>query len=625
VGSAARISIRGVGGKGLKIFLDGAPLTAVEGIFALDNLPVQLIDRIEIYKGIAPAYLGADALGGAINVVIIDRDVDFLEASYSAGSYNTQQGVIRVRKHWTDKGIRFGGGLVPVYAKNNYEMDLSFLGPAFEGMTVTRDHDAWKWLGYGVGLTFTKLWFDEIEVELEGLVQQKENQGISQPTFHTTTSTVLPVIAMSANKDDFFMKGLDFDWHAGYVPHSITWHVDTTHVSRHWDGSSEQVSFRGELDQWVPHKSRDILRGTQQRLNLSYHANDGLTFNLNDVFQYIETRPDDPLADQELGVTSSDYPANMITNSLGLACDATFLEGRFLNQVIGKMHYIKSEVYGKGIYQVDLITGIPLEGKNNEYHYGFSEAIRYRILPSLSMKASYERAVRLPNQAELFGNGANIGPGLSLKPEKAHHVNLGIHFLKENMGDIPRFEAELNGFYYDTEDKIKLEPSFLISVFKNLQHTRTLGVEAEIKTDIRKWLYLTANATYQDIRDVEGYLGVLTKDARIPNVPWLFMNFAAEFTKYDLFRKGNKGKLFWEGGYIHEFYSTWKVNDTAKDIIESTFAMNLGVEYAFKDKLTLSLEVNDITNVALADEYEMPLPGRTIRANMHLFLQSFPK
>ena len=621
VGSVSRISVRGVGGKGLKVFIDGAPISAVDGMFELDNLPIQLVDRIEVYKGIAPAYLGADALGGAINLVIIDRDIDYLETSYSVGSYGSHNGVFRFRKHWLEPGIRLGGGFVPVYAKNNYDMDISFVGPEYEGATVTRDHDQFQWLGFGLGAAFTKLWFDEIEIELEGCGYIKENQGISVPTVDTKTSNILPVIAFSMEKKHFLVDGLDFDFHAGIVPLAITHHVDTTHLYRQWNGEIDTVTIQGELDNYLPHCSHDTLKSTQERLNLSYRLNEHHTFNLNNVFQYIKSSPSDELADSILTVKSSEYPAKMLSNSLGLAWDFTFLQDRVVNQFIGKVHYINSEIYGKGLFQVDLLSGIPYQGKNDECHFGFSEAIRCRLTPSMSVKASYERAVRLPNSNELFGNGAGIGPGLDLKPETSHNFNLGVNFLEEEgLLNMPRVEAEVNGFFYDTHNKIKLEPSILMSVYKNIWHTRTLGIEGEVKADVSRWFYLTANATLQDIRDVDGYKGEITKGERVPNQPWLFANLGMEFTKYDLFSPGNTGKIFWESGYTHEFYYTWHISSRAEDLIESSFTHNIGVEYRFSDKLTFSAEVNDLFDQWKTDEYNMPLPGRTIRANVHLLL-----
>ena len=69
VGSDFDLSINGMSGNSVRYFLDGIPLDTKGSGVNLANLPVNLIERVEIYKGVIPASLGADALGGAINIV----------------------------------------------------------------------------------------------------------------------------------------------------------------------------------------------------------------------------------------------------------------------------------------------------------------------------------------------------------------------------------------------------------------------------------------------------------------------------------------------------------------------------------------------------------------------------
>lgn len=41
-----------------------------------------MAERVEVYKGVLPVNLGADALGGAVNIVS-RRDANYLDATYS--------------------------------------------------------------------------------------------------------------------------------------------------------------------------------------------------------------------------------------------------------------------------------------------------------------------------------------------------------------------------------------------------------------------------------------------------------------------------------------------------------------------------------------------------------------
>jgi outer membrane cobalamin receptor len=69
VGSDFDLSINGMSGNSVRYFIDGVPLDTKGSGVNLANLPVNLIDHIEIYKGVVPTWLSSDALGGAVNIV----------------------------------------------------------------------------------------------------------------------------------------------------------------------------------------------------------------------------------------------------------------------------------------------------------------------------------------------------------------------------------------------------------------------------------------------------------------------------------------------------------------------------------------------------------------------------
>src|SRR5262249_19840782 len=90
LGSDTRFSIDGLTDDQVRFFLDGVPLELAGYPFGIANVPVNLIERVEIYSGVVPARFGADALGGAVNLVT-DDDLrgHKLAASYEVGSFGT--------------------------------------------------------------------------------------------------------------------------------------------------------------------------------------------------------------------------------------------------------------------------------------------------------------------------------------------------------------------------------------------------------------------------------------------------------------------------------------------------------------------------------------------------------
>ncbi len=88
-----RISIRGFGAtaafgiRGIKLLVDGIPETTPDGTGQLDNLNLDLINRIQIIRGSASSLFG-NASGGAILIQSkFDFEKDFFESSSSVGSY----------------------------------------------------------------------------------------------------------------------------------------------------------------------------------------------------------------------------------------------------------------------------------------------------------------------------------------------------------------------------------------------------------------------------------------------------------------------------------------------------------------------------------------------------------
>src|SRR5690606_16038199 len=91
MGSRAALSLNGFSGNQVKVFLDGLPIDNYGSSFQLNNIPINYIDHIEVYKGVVPVWLGGDALGGAINLVKNTNPMSYLDASYSYGSFNTHR------------------------------------------------------------------------------------------------------------------------------------------------------------------------------------------------------------------------------------------------------------------------------------------------------------------------------------------------------------------------------------------------------------------------------------------------------------------------------------------------------------------------------------------------------
>ncbi|MEM6319142.1 MAG: carboxypeptidase-like regulatory domain-containing protein [Bacteroidota bacterium] len=68
LGSSTTIQLNGLTGLAVRTYYDGIPLELFGGSIQLNNIPVNAIQRVDVYKGVMPVDVGTDALAGGINV-----------------------------------------------------------------------------------------------------------------------------------------------------------------------------------------------------------------------------------------------------------------------------------------------------------------------------------------------------------------------------------------------------------------------------------------------------------------------------------------------------------------------------------------------------------------------------
>ncbi len=89
LGSYSTVSLRGASPSQVSIYLDGVPVSsASRGAVDLSDLPVAALDRIEVYRGLAPLAFGPSTPGGAVNLVTLSSP-ELMELRFTRGSFDT--------------------------------------------------------------------------------------------------------------------------------------------------------------------------------------------------------------------------------------------------------------------------------------------------------------------------------------------------------------------------------------------------------------------------------------------------------------------------------------------------------------------------------------------------------
>ena len=608
IGSDSRVMIHGLEGNRIQVLVDDNPVYAPEGSFSIEDIPIDMIERIEVYKGIVPARFGGDGLGGAVNVIIRDYETDYIDLTYERSSYNTNRASWVFKKNFEEPGIRLGlGGFY-----NSSDNDYSFTSPDQDNLTITRDHDQFNSFLIGLTSDFIKLWFDKITFEFIYYSKHKEIQGILSNIQHAESKSALYIAVQKFEKECFFHKNLDFKLNSliGFGTNNF---IDTSHYQYTFDGQPyPSPSLQGEIGFW-PNDSDDKIFEVRERINLLYEFLPSHSLNLNSAFRYVDKNPSDDLASRFAGYNVSGYPSNMHSFVTGLTYEIKLIDDAFINMLSGKYFHLYSNV--PSIHQLNTDTPENISITRNDF--GFSEAFRWRALSYLIFKASYQHALRLPIPDELFGDGILIYPSPNLKPEKSNNLNLGLMFDKNDFLGMERVQFELNGFYRDVKDMIKLLTVSFESVYANLEHIKIKGVEAELKIDFSQTFYGYINGTYQNARDAQKYIkgtSILspTYNLRVPNLPYLFGNFGFEYHSENLFGSGHFTKIYWDSQFTEEFFYNWQVSQKQDRIIPSSFIHDIGILHSFdNNKYSIGFEVHNITDSEVWNIYRSPLAGRT--------------
>ena len=606
VGSSSRISIRGLEGKRIGFFIDELPMSEQTDYLDINDIPIDMIDRIEIYKGVVPARFGGSSLGGAINIVIREYPDKYADLSYGYESFNTHKAQGVFKRNLKARGLVFGIGGGYTTSDNNYTFD----SPYREGLRITRNHD--KYRKYIVGGSFKakKWWFDEVEFEPVVVKTYKEIQGIEYDIREAHSESLMAGLANKLTKDNFLTEGLNFDMFSGVVLTQMNF-IDKATRRYEWDGSSYPTPSRygGEVGYNFPSDSDDQKLSFINKTNLEYIINERHSFNFNSVFSIAKGTPKDELKTLSLG-KQVNFDSRMHSWVSGVTYDLRSLDDVFLNSLTVRyyqytMHTQMAPLFVPGKYDVDL-------QKNN---WGVNNALRYRFLPSLMGKLSAGYEVHIPSENELLGDGISVVPSADLLPERNASANLGLLF--DLTGKHPtNAQIEMNFFYMYLQDMIRYTAGLIGAQYQNFGEMRTLGVEFEAKADVLPSLYAYVNTTYQDLRDTRDYEPASTvpnptKYKRMPNIPYLMANAGMEFHRENLFGgSGQNTRLFADVAFVEEYFYDFELTQLQKRRIPRSTTIDIGFEHSFlNNKLFISGKLRNVTNEKTLSEFNRPLPG----------------
>ena len=621
VGSDFEFSINGLSGKSVKLFLDGVPLDILGSAMNLNNIPINLAQRIEVYKGVAPVELGSDALGGSVNIITNKSLENYLDISHSYGSFQTHQSALTGQYVYKPAGLVIKGSTFFNYSKNNYLMKGVEIWDAEKYEYVTRDfrrfHDRYKSVmaQVEVGLV-NKKWADVLFLGLGYSTYDKQVQtGVRQTIIYggVVKDGSGKNVSLRYKKDSLLNNKLSIGVYGTY---SYDQYVlsDTTLRKYSWDGSyvpgnPETGSFR---------TSQVNRPRIFTRFNGNYKLAENHDLNLNYTFDQVENQTYNSLTS-----TGDDMPGKLGKQIIGLAYQAKLFQN-WTNTFMAKYYGI---AMNKKQYDYSLAKTVVLRDFQNYLGYGWASV--YKLNNNSGVKTSYEHTYRLQDVNEVYGDGYQVLNNLTLKPEASDNVNIGGFYganseRQDWFVEASAFYRSAKGFIYANQyDNNQLQ-------YQNLSNVLVKGFDAEAKYNYGNLFNALLNVTYQHALDNTRYVNnsgsgavSATYKNRIPNQPWLYGNLDLGLGKNLRYNKGGRLQFTWSTQYTHWYYRSWEGFATANSLatIPKQLVHNVMLSYSMqKGRYNASLECRNLTDQLVYDNFRLQKPGRAVFLKFRFFL-----
>ena len=628
VGSDMAVTMDGFSGKHVKVFIDGVPQEGVGSSFGINNIPVNFADRIEVYRGVVPVGFGSDAIGGVINIVTPKRQRRwFLDASYSYGSFNTHKTYVNFGQTLSN-GLKYEINAFQNYSDNNYWIDAPVEDFATGGINknklehVRRFNDTYHNEAIVARIGFVnKPWADRLMAGFTYSHMYKEIQtGVRQEIVygqkHRHGHSLIG--SLEYGKRNLFTQGLDVALNANYN-RNVTVNVDTASVKYNWRGETDRLNSPGEQSY---QNSRANNNNWSATFTTNYRLGENHLFTVNDVFNTFNRSNDNLLS----SVVSTDEIEKITSKNIVGLSYRYMPNTKFNFTAFGKQYH----QYVSGPVATTAAQDTYVKSSRSVDAFGYGAAGTWFMPLGFQMKASYEKAYRLPTIEEMFGDEDLEVGDMSLKPESSHNVNLNLSY-NATFGDNTIY-VEAGFIYRDTRDYIQrnilaLSGGKSAATYVNYGKVDTKGYSVSARYNFSKWVSLGGSFTQMNVRDnMKTAMGSTVANVayreRMPNQPYMFADSDINFYWHGLGRKSNVLTVTYDNQYTHKFcYYASNIGSNNNDyMVPDQFSHNLTISYGIKNgRYNFSFECRNFTNERLYDNFSLQKAGRAFYGKVRIY------
>ena len=518
-GQYTTASIRGSAPSQVNIYIDGVPFNlASEGAADLSTIPINAVERVEVYRGTTPARFSGAPMGGAINIVT--KKPDGLHGSVSAGarSFVGRQGDASLTTPLGDGALLVG--INREQSKGNFKYDNKIFsalpGAHFTGITngnqipvdasnygspvertrqsnsFKKDDLLMKWQDDNFFAKWAYTYMDRFlpEATTDEIARYADNladldsytiDGVTYPRYRLIRQQKQGqhdlVLGWTGNKDDlklgFNVSALDKNqWYRSLNNTSYTIGKDWTHYQTRRYGTEANASYKLG-DDWAVDQLLELHADWFQE---TYHA------------QMSNNTPDSDFIDLFRRYKTNLQGQDTFTLKILDGLDIT---------PIGRVERLKSPVV-EGLW--DKTTG-----GNFGWKPSGSINVKQKFLDGWQAFGSYGTFNRYPSFYEMYGDGVYVVPNVDstgnaqspLKREFSHNSDVGLGWDGHLFGD---FSGGFRAAYFErkTDNEITLYATPVGAKYINSGDTYTHGGEFEGNLAYGKWADLQFAFTRQE-------------------------------------------------------------------------------------------------------------------------------
>lgn len=566
-----QVRINGLDGPYTQILIDSRPIfSALSGVYGLEQIPTNMIERVEVMRGGGSALFGSSAIAGTINIITKEPLRNSAELSHTitsiGGSDDFDNNTTLNASLVTDNG-KAG---VYVFGQNRHRSGFDYDGDGFTELPKLKNQMV-GFRSYIKTGTYSKLTFEYHHME----EYRRGGNKFDRPP-HEADITEQVEHAIDGG-------GLKFDLFSSDYKHKLSVYTSAQHTDRDsYYGTNQDANAYG--------KTTDLTWMAGAQYNYEF---DRLLFMPSELTGGLEYSHD-RLNDETLGYN------RIIDQKVHI--ESAFLQNEWKNKMWS------------------FLIGGRLDKHNMIDHVIFSPRANVRFNPTedINIRASYSSGFRAPQAfdedmhiAAVGGEVALIHLADDLAEEKSQSLSASVDFYHRFKNGI-QVNFLVEGFYTNLNDVFVLEDvgydeqGNLLKERRNGSGAQVMGLTLEGKTVLTSWLSLQAGATWQRSRYKEAEKW--STDEEVPaekkmfRTPDLYGYFTSTLTPVKRFTASLSGT--YTGSMLVQHLAGYILQDKAVKTPDF-FDMNVKLAYQFplykEMKLEISAGVQNIFNAYQSD------------------------